>query len=71
MSRNLTERGEEMGFRAAREKSGMTQQQAADILKVQRTTVAMWETEKSLPRAELLPTIAKTYGCEIVDLFKK
>lgn len=57
-----------MDFQKARESVKMTQQAAADIFGVSRTAVAMWETGKSLPRAELLPLIAQTYGCEISEL---
>ena len=35
---------------------------------VQRTTVAMWESGKSRPRAELLPKLAKLFGCSIEEL---
>lgn len=57
-----------MNFKSQREKSGMTQQQAAIKFGVDRTTITKWETGKSLPRAELLPKIAKVYGCEIGQL---
>lgn len=57
-----------MDFKKARESAGLTQQAAADLFGVKRTTVAMWETGKSLPRAELLPLIARTYDCEISEL---
>ena len=57
-----------MAFKNAREKIGMTQQAAADELGVDRTTITKWETGKSLPRAELLPKIAKLYGCSVADL---
>ena len=57
-----------MDFKKARESAGLTQQAAADLFGVKRTTVTMWETGKSLPRAELLPLIARTYDCEISEL---
>lgn len=60
-----------MSFKKARESRKLTQQAAADMLNVKRSTVAMWETGQSLPRAELLPLIAETYECEIVDLLPK
>ena len=59
-----------MDFKKARESVGLTQQAAADLFGVKRTTVAMWETGKSLPRAELLPLIAQTYHCEISELLQ-
>ena len=57
-----------MNFKIMREKSGLKQEDVAKIFGVSRTAVAMWETGKSLPRAELLPLIAQTYGCEISEL---
>lgn len=57
-----------MNFKIMREKSGLKQEEVAKIFGVSRTAVAKWETGKSLPRAELLPLIAQTYGCEISEL---
>ena len=47
----------------------MTQAQMADALNVNRATVAMWETGKSNPRAEMLPAIAQLLGCTIDELY--
>ena len=57
-----------MNFKTMREKTGLKQEDAAKIFGVSRTAVAKWETGKSLPRAELLPLIARTYDCEISEL---
>ena len=57
-----------MNIKKYREKSGITQQQLAAILKVSQSTVAMWETNNSLPRTEKLPEIAKALGCTIDEL---
>ena len=55
-------------MRAMREKKDMSQEQVAQDVGVQRTTVAMWESGKSRPRAELLPKLAKLFGCSIEEL---
>ena len=47
----------------------MTQAELASVLGVKQTTVAMWETAASYPRAELLPVIAKTLNCTIDELY--
>lgn len=56
-------------IKTRREGIGLTQAQFADSLNVSRATVAMWETEKSYPRADLLPKIAQMLGCTIDDLY--
>ena len=58
-----------MLIRKRREQAAMTQAQMADALNVNRATVAMWETGKSNPRAEMLPAIAQLLGCTIDDLY--
>lgn len=57
-----------MSFKKAREKSGLTQQEAATKLGVDQSAVCQWETGKSKPRATLLPKIAKLYGCTVDEL---
>lgn len=49
----------------------MTQREFAAALGVDRTTVAKWETGAALPRADMLPKIAKLLGCTISDLFEE
>lgn len=56
-------------IKSRRERIGLTQAHFAENLHVSRATVAMWETEKSYPRADLLPKIAKLLGCTIDDLY--
>ncbi len=56
-------------IKSRREQIGLTQAQFAENLHVSRATVAMWETEKSYPRADLLPRIAQLLGCTIDDLY--
>ena len=57
-----------MGFKIAREKCGMTQQDAARAFDTDQSTVSLWETGKTKPRASLLPKIAEVYGCTIDEL---
>ncbi|MBD5101465.1 MAG: helix-turn-helix transcriptional regulator [Subdoligranulum sp.] len=48
----------------------MTQEQVAQDMNVRRTTVAMWESGKSKPRAELLPKLARLFKCSIEELLE-
>lgn len=57
------------GLSNARSAAEYTQVQLADKLGVAQSTVAMWETGKAYPRADMLPTIAKVLGCTIDELF--
>ena len=59
-----------MNIKKAREKVGLTQQELANELGVVQSTVAMWETQNSLPRADKLPMLAKILGCTIEELLK-
>lgn len=54
-----------------RDAAGLTQKELAANLKVQQSTVAMWETGESMPRAGLLPALAQILNCTIDDLFAK
>ena len=60
-----------MNLKALRESAGLTQDAVAEHLKIQRTTVSMWESGDAKPRADKLPQLAKLYGCTIDDLFKQ
>ena len=60
-----------VNIKEAREKAGLTQQDLANELGVGQSTVAMWETQKSLPRTDKLPALAKILGCTIDALLKK
>lgn len=57
-----------MNIKKAREKVELTQQELANELGVVQSTVAMWETQNSLPRAGKLPMLAKILGCTIEEL---
>jgi len=54
-----------------REQNNMSQQDLADILKINRSTIAKWETGEAFPRAEKLPDIARTLNCSIDELYTK
>lgn len=54
-----------------REARGFTQKKLADELKLSVSTITKWETQKSAPRAKILPMVAKVLGCSIDDLFTK
>ena len=60
-----------MNIKKTREKVGLTQQELANELGIAQSTVAMWETQNSLPRTDKLPTLAKVLGCTIDELLKE
>lgn len=55
-------------FAYYRKNCNLTQQQVADYLGLDQTTVSRWEKGRKLPRAEKLKTIAKLYHCSIDNL---
>lgn len=59
-----------MNFRQFRLSNNLTQKQVAHDMNVQRTTVSMWESGKSKPRAELLPKLARLFKCSIEELLE-
>lgn len=60
-----------MKIQGLRLSQNMTQDTLAEQLGVTRSTIAMWETGKAMPRADKLPEIAKVLGCNVSDLFEK
>lgn len=56
---------------ALREKANLLQEDVAAALKIDRSTVAKWETGASSPRTDKLPALAQLYGCTIDALFSK
>ncbi len=54
-----------------REKANLTQEEVASKLGVGRTTVSMWESGMSMPRADLLPDLARLLSCRIDDLYSQ
>lgn len=57
------------GLCAARKAASCTQIQLAETLGISQSTIAMWETGRAYPRADILPAIAAALGCSIDDLF--
>ena len=59
-----------MNLEKIRKAKKFTQKRLACKLNVSQQSVAKWETGGSLPRAELLPKIAKLLGCTVDELLK-
>jgi len=57
-----------MGIKSRRLALNMTQEDLAEALGVERSTVSMWEIGQSLPRVSMLPTLAKLLSCTIEEL---
>lgn len=53
-----------------RKQAGLTQEQLAKALTIDRSTVAKWESGESMPRAQLLPKLAEILKCTIDEIFK-
>lgn len=51
-----------------RRRCGINQEELALELSVDRSTVAKWETGKSLPRAEMLIKLASVLNCTVDEL---
>ncbi|MBQ8248611.1 MAG: helix-turn-helix transcriptional regulator [Clostridia bacterium] len=47
---------------------GLTQEELAQKVGVQRTTVTMWENGEAYPRADKLVKLSKLFGCSIDEL---
>lgn len=60
-----------MGIKKARLQANITQQQLAEAIGVNQSSVALWETGQTLPRADKLIDIAKLLNCTIEELLKK
>lgn len=57
-----------VAIKAARIAAGLTQQQLADLLGVQRGAVSMWDAGKSFPRPSMLRQVASVLGCTVDDI---
>lgn len=57
-----------MSFANARRQSKMSQAEVAKKIGVDQSTVCLWETGKTKPRASILPIIAALYGVTIDEL---
>lgn len=51
--------------------ANLKQEDIARALDIDRSTVAKWETGKSLPRAEMLVRLSSVLGCSIDELMKE
>lgn len=51
--------------------AGLTQVAISEALKIDRSTVAKWETGEANPRADKLPALAELLNCSIDELFDK
>lgn len=49
----------------------ITQAVLAELLQVDRSTVAKWETGKAMPRADKLLPLAQLLKCSVDDLLQK
>lgn len=58
-----------MRIKELRMSANLTQEQLANVLGVNRSAVAMWESGEALPRADKLPELAKILGCTIDELY--
>ena len=57
-----------MSFKKVRERSGITQVQIAAEFGIDQSTVSLWESGKTHPRAKLLPKLAKFLECTIDEI---
>lgn len=57
-------------IRNFRKQNGLTQEELAKKLNLERSTIAKWESGHSLPRADMLPDIAKILGCTVDKLLQ-
>ncbi len=57
-----------LSFLQARKNAGLTQAVVAEKFGITAASVCQWETGKTTPRSNLLPQIAKVYGCTIDEL---
>ena len=69
MNEIQVKRGVELKIRDLREGAGMTQGELAAELGVDRSSITKWETGEAMPRASLLPKIARVLSCSIGALY--
>lgn len=53
-----------------RSEKGFSQDQIAELVGVDRSTVAKWETGKAYPRVEILIKLSEIFGCTTDELLK-
>ena len=56
-------------LKEVREKANLTQEQLANLINVDRSTITKCETGEASPRSDKLPMLAKVLDCRIDDLF--
>lgn len=59
-----------MNIKILREEKGLKQEDIAEQLNINRSTVAKWETSNVLPRADKLIKLADILGCTVDELLK-
>jgi transcriptional regulator with XRE-family HTH domain len=67
----LTEVTITKGLAHMRERAKLKQRELADLLKVERSTIAKWESGAAYPRASQLPELAKALNCSIDELYQQ
>ena len=68
--KNIHKGGENVEkIRILRESKDITQQAMAQMLNVDRSTVAKWELAGTYPRPKFFPMIARLLGCTIDELY--
>ena len=60
-----------MNIAQLRKNAGLSQEELAARLQIRQTTVSMWETGRTLPRAGILIQLAKLFDCTVDDLLRK
>ena len=60
-----------MSLSDKRKAAGITQNELAETLCIDRSTIAKWETGKAYPRAALLPKIAQILDCTVDELLQE
>lgn len=60
-----------MKIKVLRKTQNLSQAELASMLSIQRSTIAKWETGRTMPRSDLLPRIAKALNCTIDELLQE
>ena len=60
-----------MNIAQLRKNAGLSQEELAARLQIRQTTVSMWETGRTLPRAGILIQLAKLFDCTVDDLLRE
>ena len=59
-----------MNVKRLRLSKDMTQKELAERLGVERSTVAMWETNNIMPRFHMLSKLTDVFECSLSDLLE-